>query len=255
MKPVAQSKGFSVCLKGWTIPKYSLYGSVYGTLYVCLNARQENAGGYNILVWHNATEKKPGRWVQAHTKQGYGAIYCRIRDFVNSADFIAEKVIFCHSQNRDQIREQAERAEAYVNRARAKARREWERDAMCAAPRNKLTASVPIYRCKPQGGSLDYEYKSGINLDGYIGIPAVEKRIDLDKPFFEQGQNTAGDGDGAYSRDAFAVKRDGMKTRFADYHGQKVERPVVGDPYKVCKDPKTGRYYRTFRGNRIEEED
>ena len=59
MKPINQSKGFSVCLNGWTIPKYALYGNVYNTIFVCLNTAPEN-GGYKILVWHNATEKSPG---------------------------------------------------------------------------------------------------------------------------------------------------------------------------------------------------
>lgn len=253
MKPICQSKNFSVCLKGWTIPKYAIYGSVYGMLYVCLNATAKN-GGYNILVWHNATEKKPARWVQDNTKNGYGAIYCRIRDFVKSAEYIAENVIFCHAHNRDEIRERAERAERVHRKNLARERHQWERDNMFDAPKMKQAQGEYIYRCKPQGGSLENEYTSCMDLDkiGYVGAEAVTGKIDFNKSYFEQGQNTSGTA-GAYTRSGFET-RDGMKTRFADYHGQKTERPIISDPYSVCKDEETGKYYRTCYGRRIEED-
>ena len=252
MKPINQSKGFSVCLNGWTIPKYALYGNVYNTIFVCLNTAPEN-GGYKILVWHNATEKKPGRWAQKNTRDGYGAIYVRIRDFLKSANYINEKPVFCHSRNRDELRTMGERANEARKRAKMRAARKWDHENMSDAPREKKAQSEYIFRSRPLGGSLDYEYKSGINLDGYRPEESTLGRVDfIRKPCFEQGQNTAGTA-GRYTRSGFET-RDGMKTRFADYHGQKPDLPIVTDPWKVCKDDVTGKYYRTYCGKRVEED-
>jgi len=253
MRPISQSRAFSVCLHGWTIPKNSLYGSVYGTEYVCVNTKMVN-GGYNILVYSQS--EKRGQWIATNTKRGHGAIYVRIRDFIKTPEFCKDPIVYCHSMNKQERENAAERAEmrreAAERRKQAEARKKY-REMFPDAPTAKKSQSEYMYRCKPVHADIDYECVSGLELDGYQPVEAVTGKVDfVNKPFFEQGQNTCGTA-GEYTRSGFETK-DGMKTRFADYRGQKTERPMVSNPYKVCKDEATGKYYRTFNGRRIEED-
>ncbi len=237
MKPVAQTKDFCTCLHGYTLPKYSIYGNVYGTTYYCTDfltpVKINGRDVYHVHIFCPA-KKNPGRgsWQVTYTddcKNG-GAIFVHIRDFVKSADFIAEKPIFCQHRvaKAQELERAAEKATRDIKRSREKAAREWWRDNMMDAPRMKRPQGatgtyLPTYSQSAVDGmgySLDYEY----NYHEYVGFgddPTINPALHRsDKPFFENGQNTSGEL-------AFMVKRDGMKTCFKDYRPEKKKPNAV----------------------------
>lgn len=101
MKAINQAKDFSVCIHGYTLPKYALYGNVYGVTWYTADTKLRN-GSYTINVW---AENKNGHggWSPRRTADGYGAIYVRIRDFMKSPDFIREKPVFCEHRQKKRL--------------------------------------------------------------------------------------------------------------------------------------------------------
>lgn len=259
MKQINQTKNWSTCLHGWTLPKNSVYGSIHGKEYVCINANIITAGGFRVKIWN------PGKgvWFDRHTSEGHGDIYVRIRDYKKTAEYCPENPVACHTvtlPERQKMAEAAERAKKLEQQRRERAWNETLREIGCPQekrPQGATAGYLPfVGSCYSQsavdgkGYTNEYEYTSGMNIDGYQPVEAVTGKVDLNKLFFEQGQNTSGDA-GKYTRSGFEVKRDGMKTRFADYHGQKPERPAVSNPFKVEKDERTGKHYITKNGVKI----
>lgn len=239
MRPISQAKDFSVCLHGYTLPKYSLYGNIYGTTWYCTNFTPEKINGRDIfrIYVFCPSKKDPGRgsWQVTYTddcKSG-GAIYCYIRDFIKSAEFISAKPEKCahKTARRQELKQAIERAERDVQRIKMREAREWQRDNMVYAPRAKRPQGatgtyLPTYSQSAvdgRGYSLDWEehYIPASKL--YVGDdPTINPTLHRsDKPFFENGQNTAGEL-------AFMVKRDGMKTSFKNYRPEDNRPKVTG---------------------------
>ena len=260
MLPCNQTKNWSTCLHTWTLPKYSLYGNFSGTTFVCINANVKFGAGYAIKIWDG---KKWRDTNTAYKKRGekrcrYGGIYIAIENFKKSGKFIPEKPVVCKTAKQDD----PDWLEFIGERAETRRKSDWQKNNMMDAPRAK-TPSVSIYRPHKTSGdianiSFKNEEKSCIDLQkiGYVGFDYLKKAEKVGHPtgYFEKGQNTCGEAseECPYTRSGFET-RDGMKVRFADYHGQKPERPTVSNPYRVEKDPTTGKHYRTYNGVRIEE--
>ena len=241
MKAISQTKDFSVCFHNRIIPKYSLYGNIYNTLFFCIDTHIIN-GGYKITVW---VDKKGGRnipphWENTHTSQGYGAIFLRIRQFMSSAEYIDKPVEFCAHKTYAK-----ERAYQKNLAQRIKKAREEERDLASVLPKERKTqirthSLLPTYSQSAvdgRGYSLDWEENYVPVALTYVGDDASINQCmhRNDKPFFENGQNTAGEL-------AFIPKRNGMKTSFKDY------RPEDNRPRITGYVPKDG----TLQSARIE---
>lgn len=223
MKPIAQSKDFSICLKGYTLPKYSIYGNIYGTLYYCTDFCTKAVNGKTVYMIHvyYPNKKTPGGSWKICTTEKYGAIYQYISKFVTSGAFINAPIEKCqHVTYKKAVEKKAvERAERDHRRAQAKAAREWYAENMIDAPKERRP-QVLNRRGMPTGGNLDYEYTSGLDITGYVGVDGIKYREKYNAPMrFEQGQTTCGTASAScpFTRSGFEVKCDGMKTRFDKY--------------------------------------
>lgn len=223
MKPIAQSNDFSVCLKGYTLPKYSIYGNVYGTLYYCTDFCTKAVNGKTVYMIHvycpNRKNPNRGSWKLCDTLK-YGAIFQYMDRFIKSDAFIDKPVEKCEhrTHNKAVMKKAAERAERDHRRAQERARREWYEENMMDAPKERRP-QVLNRRGMPTGGSIDYEYTSGLDISGYVGVDGVKYREKYNAPMrFEMGQTTSGDFSAVcpYTRSGFETK-DGMKTRFDKY--------------------------------------
>lgn len=133
MKPIAQTKNFCTCLYGYTLPKFCLYGNIYGTMWYCTEyltpVKINGRDVYRIHIFR-PSKKDPqrGSWsvCSTSTAKNGGAIYVRIRDFVKTQEFIAEKPVFCEHRvaKARELERAAEKAERDIKRSRAKAERE-----------------------------------------------------------------------------------------------------------------------------------
>lgn len=249
MKPIAQTRNFSVCLHGVTLPINCLYGNIYGITFTCVNfapVRRDGRDCYAIRIYDQAKNA----WVNTDTRQ-FGAIYVRIRDFMRSPDFRNEPVIRCEHWTKRA--ERAERDHARVMRREERERARQYREDMADAPRMKKAQDEYIFRCRPQHGDNRYEYTSGLDIEGYNGIDAISAVSRGYRQGFEAGQNTAGtaSSDCPYTRSAWET-REHMKVCRFDKTRPKVEKPTVTNPYKVCKDDVTGTHYVTKHGVRID---
>lgn len=251
MKPVSQTKDFCTCFYGYTLPMYSIFGNVYGTLYYCtdfLKPVQDrcNRTIYKIHVFcQSKKDPRRGYWTitDTATHKNGGAIFVRIRDFMKTPEFIAENPVRCEHRvfKAQQLEVAAERAE----RELAKKRILRDRELLADAPRMKRPQGatgtyLPTYSqgaVDGKGYNLKYEENWHELSPCYVGDdPTVNSQLHRkDKPFFENGQNTSGE-------IAFIVKRDGMKTSFKNY------RPEDNRPKVTGYVPKDG----TLQSARIE---
>ena len=263
MKPIKQTRNFSVCLYKRTLPKNALYGSVYKTVWYCTDFKSRNertASGkirqfYKIVIYDDNNKQ----WVKTDTRK-YPAIFVRIRDFMKTAEFINEEVVYCYHYNRA-VKESAQREiAAQIKAAHQKERenREFLRDA--GAPVEKRAQTAFMYKPGSQArvdgmgyNCAHYELTSGLDIDGYNGFDGITAReVSGYVQWFEQGQNTCGDlsEDCPYTRSGFET-RDGIKVRLADFaklyennHAQRydyVKKPEVaiasiGAPH-IDRDP------------------
>lgn len=114
MKPINQTQDFCVCLHGYTLPKYSLYGNVYGVTWYTDDIRTRKKHGKNVYIIHvfcpAADSTKKGSWQKTDTLscQNGSAIYVRIRDFIASDAYIDKTPVKC--EHKQKIAKQAENA-------------------------------------------------------------------------------------------------------------------------------------------------
>lgn len=232
MKPINQVKSYSVCLHGVTLPINCLYGNVYGTTFTCINFTPIVKSGkkvYAIRIWRDGNN--PG-WVKTNTLK-YGAIYNYIRTFMASPEFVNEPVIPCEHWHKRAERAQRdhERSVRKANLREAEERRQWWRDNMMDAPREKRAQQTMIYRGRPIKGEHSAYYEETERVGAmacYVGMDRTEGASSMhgDDFFrsFEQGQTTCGE-IGEYTRSGYET-RDHLKTSFKNYRPEDT-RPII----------------------------
>lgn len=98
MRVCNQILKLGVNFHGWTLPLYSLYGSVDGTLYVCTNLFPRKDHWYNIKVWNGY------RFVD-ETTEHFPAIRKAIKSYMTSDTFVRTKCVKCEHKTRAKKRE------------------------------------------------------------------------------------------------------------------------------------------------------
>lgn len=228
MKNINQTTDFSVFLNGRTLPKYCLYGSIYRTVYYCADTTIQADGGIRLYVLRSGGKTCAPHWERVSTRDGYGAIFLEIMRYVKSDAYINKPVEFCtHKTN---VRQKNRRQDLA---RKAQERRENRRMLIDAgAPKERRTQSatcslLPTYSQSAVDGKLysamKYEDRYTELMPNYVGDDAsiAPERHRLDKPFFENGQNTAGELQ-------FMPKRDGMNTCFKNYRPEDTRTKVAG---------------------------
>jgi len=282
MRPIKQTRNFSVCLNKRTLPKNALYGNVYGTTWYCIDFKPRHyysskgrKSYYNIHIWDDS--KKRPCWTKSDTRS-YPAIFVRIRDFINSDEFVDAEVIDCYHYNRAMKESERRTISAQIKAAHEEERknREFLRDA--GAPVEKRAQTAFMYKPGSQArvdgmgyNYAHYELTSGLDIDGYVGFDGIIARevTGYIQPF-EQGQHTCGDTneDCPYTRSGFET-RDGIKIRLGDFsklynnnhttrcdYVKKPEGIIVStgaehipDPEKIANYPmpeRERRYYQSY---------
>ena len=162
MKPCSQTKDWCVCLGGYTLPKYALYGNVSGVTYWASPKTWE-------YVVHILIKRKNGKpaWTSGLMAE-YPQIRNFIKKFVKSADFRNFPVEFCahKTAQAEDFRRGQERHEARKERRS----RELDRVLLADAPRDRRIPD-PMYK------STAYQVDSPYGrIDGMSTAPAPEKQ-------------------------------------------------------------------------------
>lgn len=85
-----------VCLNGWTLPKYSLYGKVGRTVYVVTDFTVLQGGNIRLHLWDGRA------WRHTHTStKNHPEIADLVIGFLASENFIQREVIHCLHLTRD----------------------------------------------------------------------------------------------------------------------------------------------------------
>lgn len=90
MRPCKQNlSNWRTCIQGWTIPKYSLYGNVNGTTYVCVYPRVNVHGNYSVQIWTGLFWKKVSTGYYKYQSIGHA-----IDNYIFSDDYVEHAPIF-----------------------------------------------------------------------------------------------------------------------------------------------------------------
>lgn len=206
MKPCNQTKNWCTALKGYTLPKYALYGNVSGYLYYCVDVP---ATRY-IHVYAPTVRNSRPHWERWKTVD-FPEIAHYIEKFKKSPDFVAQAVI----PSTHKVREAAELAAVAEKiemcraikaaKREARERREFLRDA--GAPTRKTTPQ-PMYK------TTAYQIK-GHDQRGFDAEVYCKEENPAPMPPREGIEAQFARFDGMPE-----LQKDGMKTSFKDYHVQ-----------------------------------
>lgn len=196
MKPCKQVLAFGTNFHGYSVPKYALFGSVSGVLYVCTNVfgyreKITKQKHFPLKVWN-------GFRYENTTTENYPTIRKYIVQYMNNTpDFVREKCIYCEHRSQKAMRE-----ELYIRSLRPGFKEH---------PQPQYGAKSGCYsqaRVDGCGYDISWEEKSKPEL-GILGLPYTGDMIKYKE---RMPVATFGSFEG-YTDTQEAHRRDGMKVK------------------------------------------
>ena len=208
MKPISQTKDWSVTVHGVTLPKYILYGSINHIEYTCNPFLTPVTV---ISVW----DDKRACFVNRDAKK-YPAILNAVEKYTAENKILGKHIEVCKNSQKNKKREFYREKTREEIKAR-KIERAWNE---IGRPQEKRPQSDYLYRayrvnglagCIENDGNAKFEAEKA--KFGYNGITSEQNLRNRGyAQTFEMGQTTSGTVDGKYTRSGFEVKKDGCLT-------------------------------------------
>lgn len=216
MLPCNQNLGFTLVLNGETVPKYLLYGKVNGTVYTCNPFGEKGIYGWYISILR-PDKKHRLVWKTAFSDTVNTRITCAIDSYIAHTGIKGVALEAC------QHKKQASRDAFYASkRSLSVHEKNLNRDMVeCGRPQKKRPGGFNSKascqsRIDGKGYSIDWETKVWVDEKNPNPLPVVDDaraKSDYNYKPFEMGQNTSGfAGNGDYTVDAFAPKKNGCLT-------------------------------------------
>lgn len=217
MLPIKQTKDWTVCLFGYTLPKYMLYGKISGITYTC------NPFTPYVIKIH---DEKREVWKTCEISR-----FPKIKKMVEN--YIAAGIEGTHIEA-CQHRQERKRSEFYRSKqAESIHERNRQKDLRAAglpvarkAPAN-YTPTKDLYgqsRIDGKGYNIDWEYNVFAYGENENAVSCDERDKGYVQPF-EMGQSTSGNLDGKYTRSGFEVKKETMKVDQNKLRPERMQKP------------------------------